>query len=219
MGNDQVKEAGAKPAQALEGIQPENWFSTPIWSRRLVNYERVNKHLLEVTELLEKEAPSVTRSNVGGWHSMADLHQDARLLEIRQIIGQVSAECARSLAFDFEKADLIYQGMWINKNKTGDFNKAHIHPNAILSGSYYIKVPPESGNIEFYDPVRERLMTPYPIKARTAKNSSPLEYKARDGLLIIFPSWLQHAVQPNRSDDVRVSMAFNMGYRPKRTQR
>lgn len=199
-----------------QGIQPETWFSTPIWARKVVDFERINKHLLEVTAALEIETQSIKRSNVGGWHSVSTLHVDERLAGIRKIIGQTCVECARFLSFNFEKADLIFQEMWINKNGKGDFNKAHVHPNAVLSGSYYIKVPPDSGNIEFYDPVRERIMSVYPIKERTKTNSQALEYRSHDGLLVIFPSWLQHSVQPNRSDDFRVSLAFNMGYRAKK---
>ena len=58
-------------------------------------------------------------------------------------------------------------------------------------------------------------MSIYPIKERTKTNRRALEYKSHDGLLLIFPSWLQHSVQPNRSNDFRVSLAFNMGYRSK----
>ncbi|MBI1261445.1 MAG: hypothetical protein GC184_06945 [Rhizobiales bacterium] len=218
---DKVKEAAALGARRLdndepaEGIKPETWFSVPIWARKVVNFERHNAHLLDVTAQLEKETQSVTRSNVGGWHSVSNLHIDDRLSEIRQVIGRTCVECARHMAFDFTKADLIFQEMWINKNGPGDFNKAHVHPNAVLSGSYYVNVPAESGNIEFFDPVRERVMSLYPIKKRTKTNSQALEYRCANGLLIIFPSWLQHGVQPNRSNDYRVSIAFNMGYRPK----
>ena len=34
-------------------------------------------------------------------------------------------------------------------------------------------------------------------------------------LLLIFPGWLQHSVQPNRSEEFRVSISFNMGFRRK----
>jgi uncharacterized protein (TIGR02466 family) len=209
------KDVAATPEKKPEGIPPETWFSTPIWARKVVDFQRINQRLLQSVAELEKETQSITRSNVGGWHSISSLHTDERFADIRRIIGQTCVECARFLSFNFTKADLIFQEMWINKNKAGDFNKAHVHPNAVLSGSYYIKVPPNSGNIEFYDPVRERIMSVYPIKERTKTNSQALEYKCNDGLLIIFPSWLQHSVQPSRSEDFRVSLAFNMGYRSK----
>ena len=58
-------------------------------------------------------------------------------------------------------------------------------------------------------------MSTFPVKARTRINSQAMEYRGREGLLLIFPGWLQHSVQPNRSEDFRVSISFNMGFRPK----
>jgi uncharacterized protein (TIGR02466 family) len=118
------------------------------------------------------------------------------------------------MEFDFENFELVIKELWMNKNGGGDFNKAHIHPNAILSGAYYVKTPEGSGNIEFYDPVPARLMNVYPVKKRKPINLQAVEYKAGEGQLLIFPSWLQHAVQPNRSKDYRVSISFNIGYKP-----
>jgi uncharacterized protein (TIGR02466 family) len=57
-------------------------------------------------------------------------------------------------------------------------------------------------------------MTIYPVKANKRINAQAAEYGAKEGLLLVFPSWLQHAVQPNRSDSDRVSISFNLGYRP-----
>jgi len=196
------------------GFVPEVWFQTPVWSRKVVDHERINAHIMTVLEKLEAKTDPVTRSNVGGWHSHDQIHRGEELAEIRRIIGTSCVECARFMEFDFDNFDLAIKEMWLNKNGPGDFNKAHIHPNAILSGAYYVQAPEGSGNIELYDPVPARLMNVYPIKKRKRINSQAVEYRAEDGLLLIFPSWLQHAVQPNRSDDYRVSISFNIGFKP-----
>jgi uncharacterized protein (TIGR02466 family) len=179
------------------------------------DHERINAHILSVMEELEAKGRAITRSNVGGWHSTANLHAMPALGEIRRIIGNAVAGCATQLAFDFDHFELFFQEMWLNKNGPGDFNKAHVHPNSLLSGAYYAKVPEGSGNIEFYDPVRERVMCTFPVKERTRINSQAMEYQGKEGLLLIFPGWLQHSVQPNRSEDFRVSISFNMGFRRK----
>tara|TARA_R110000824_G_scaffold118960_2_gene271631 strand:+ start:264107 stop:264808 length:702 start_codon:yes stop_codon:yes gene_type:complete len=196
-------------------FKPETWFPAPVWSRRVQQADRINTHILEVLDDLESRTENITRSNVGGWHSKANLHMTNELAEIRRIIGNACVSCANHLSFDFDKFELFYQEMWLNKNGPNDFNKAHVHPNSMLSGAYYAKVPPSSGNIEFYDPVRERVMSVFPVKERTRINTQAMEYKAEEGLLLIFPGWLQHSVQPNRSNDFRVSISFNMGFKPK----
>lgn len=206
----------AAPAQAKRpGFMPETWFPAPVWSRQVPDHERINAHILSVLEELERNGRAITRSNVGGWHSAANLHLTDDLAEIRRIIGNACAGCASYLSFDFDRFELFFQEMWLNRNGPGDFNKAHVHPNSILSGAYYAKVPEKSGNIEFYDPVRERVMATFPVKARTRINTQAMEYKGKEGLLLIFPGWLQHSVQPNRSDDFRVPISFNMGFRRK----
>ncbi|MEO1249049.1 MAG: TIGR02466 family protein [Pseudomonadota bacterium] len=189
------------------------WFHTPVWSREVVEHQRINAEILAILDKLEKDTPSISRSNVGGWHSPDNLHHREDMAEIRRIIGRTCVGCATFMEFDFDNFELVITEMWLNKNGPGDFNRAHIHPNAILSGAYYVSAPEGSGNIEFYDPVPARLMTTYPIKTNKPINAQAAEYAARDGLLLIFPSWLQHAVQPNRSDKPRVSMSFNVSFR------
>ncbi|MCF8469991.1 MAG: 2OG-Fe(II) oxygenase family protein [Parvibaculum sp.] len=202
-------------AKKRSGAVPETWFPAPVWARRVPDHERIDTHILSILDELETNGRAIKRSNVGGWHSAANLHANDDLAEIRRIIGGACAGCATHLSFDFDHFELFFQEMWLNKNGPGDFNKAHVHPNSMLSGAYYAKVPPQSGNIEFYDPVRERVMSTFPVKERTRSNVQAMEYRGREGLLLIFPGWLQHSVQPNRSNDFRVSISFNMGFRRK----
>ena len=193
---------------------PEVWFHTPVWSRKVVDHERINASILKAAGELEAQSDSITRSNVGGWHSHDQIHVGEEFAEIRRIIGTSCVGCAKFMEFDFDNFDLVIKEMWLNRNGPGHFNKAHIHPNAILSGAYYARVPEGSGNIELYDPVPARLMNVYPVKKRKPINLQAVEYRAEAGLLLVFPSWLQHAVQPNTSDSDRVSISFNIGFKP-----
>lgn len=198
-----------------KAFTPETWFPSPVWARQVPNHEQINAGILDVLAQLEKSSGDVSRSNVGGWHSATNLHTNSDLKEIRRIIGNACVGCANYWSFNFDMFDLHFQEMWLNKNGPSDFNKAHVHPNAMFSGAYYVKVPDNSGNIEFYDPVRERVMNIFPVTERTRLNTQAMEYKGAEGLILIFPGWLQHSVQPNRSNDFRISISFNMGFRRK----
>jgi uncharacterized protein (TIGR02466 family) len=134
-------------ASEQRGYTPEVWFHTPVWSRQVVDHVRINAHILEIQTQMERETNPITRSNVGGWHSHDQIHKGEELAEIRRIIGTTCVGCATFMEFDFDKFDLVITEMWLNRNGPGDFNKAHIHPHAILSGVYYVKVPPNSGNV------------------------------------------------------------------------
>ena len=218
LSNTQPALAAPPSPASPENLLPETWFGVPVWSRSIIDHTTLNARLLDAVARLQSETPSIHRSNVGGWHSAANLHRHADFTPLRRIVERTSLGCAHHLGFDFDKADLVFQGMWANNNGPGDYNRSHIHPNAFLSGTYYVKAPPESGNIEFYDPVRERAMYAFPTKPE-AMARKKLEYRCRDGLLLIFPSWLSHSVQANRSNDTRISIAFNIEVAPKRAPR
>lgn len=193
---------------------PNLLFPVPLWTRKVVDHIRINRQLTSLTGELEATMPGVERSNAGGWHSKTDLHLDDRVAEIRQIIGNACVQCASSLGFDFERYQLIFAEMWLNRNGPGAYNKAHIHPNAFLSGAYYVKTPPGSGEIEFYDPVKERAMNPWPLRQAYGQPSQTIIHAVDEGSLVIFPAWLQHGVQANRATEDRISLSFNIIYVP-----
>lgn len=202
--------------QEKVGLSPDLWFSTPIWNCQLSEYQRTNADVLTVLSLLEREgqSESLSRSNMGGWHSDTRLHQREDMAEITKAIAAACAECARSMQFDFVGFELLITEMWLNRNGPGDLNKLHIHPHSMLSGVYYVQVPPHSGNIEFLDPVLARTATSFPKTEKRQCNASTAEFEPVEGRLMIFPSWLQHWVQPNQGTGDRVSISFNVGFRP-----
>jgi uncharacterized protein (TIGR02466 family) len=202
-------------AKAVAGQGPEHLFSTTVWIRRIANHEHLNAKLIALSDTLEVTALSVARSNVGGWHSHDKLQTLAQFSDFTGVIGKVCAQCAKHLDFDFENFDLVITQMWMNKNGPGDFNKPHVHPNSFLSGVYYVQTPPQCGNIEFYDPIPGRTMIGYPVREGGSGSSSSKEFMPEAGMLLVFPSWLQHGVQPNRSSDLRMSISFNVAYRAK----
>ena len=81
----------------------------------------------------------------------------------------------------------------------------------LFSGVYFIKTPQKSGNLMLYDP-RPGVQMAMPNRK---EKKLPFElwrevhYKPRAGMIIMFPAWLWHEVQPNKSNDIRISVSFN----------
>ncbi len=207
------------PKPALTPLAPAQFFATPVWTQQLTAHAALNPPMLDALADLEATTPSVKRSNVGGWHSETNLHHHSAFRPLCQTISRMALRCALALEFDFGRADMAIQSLWANRNGPGDYNAQHVHPNSFLSGSYYLTVPPDSGNIEIADPVRERVMDAYPLRADARHHMRRVEYRCREGLLIMFPSWLSHGVQPNRSHGMRYSLAFNIECVPKRPRK
>lgn len=192
-----------------DAFAPNYVFAVPIWTRRVVGHEAVNREIMALLPALMRE-DGIKRSNEGGWHSQSAMHHDERLAGIRRVIGNACAQCAASIGFDFSRFNLSFQEMWLNANGPGHTNKAHLHPGSFLSGAYYVAVPEGSGNIEFHDPVHARVMATYPGRDASGHAAQILQHTSRAGDLVIFPGWLQHSVQRNESDALRVTVSFNM---------
>ena len=44
----------------------------------------------------------------------------------------------------------------------------------------------------------------------TADNTDPLVVKVRNGTLLMFPSFMEHSVDANMSEEERISVSFNV---------
>jgi uncharacterized protein (TIGR02466 family) len=90
-------------------------------------------------------------------------------------------------------------------------NRAHQHPNSLWSGVYYIKAPKNSGHLKIDDPRSSAAM----VRPTQKKGTLPVRlyrethYEPIAGRCIMFPSWLMHCVDPNQSNDIRISVSFN----------
>ena len=107
---------------------------------------------------------------------------------------------------------------WANVNRFGDYHGQHNHPRSYLSGTYYVQVPNQTSggpyradvtpnSLSFHDPRSMANMT----AIKGDPNINP-EYRIepRAGLIALWPSFLNHSVHPNLSEDVRISISFNI---------
>ena len=102
---------------------------------------------------------------------------------------------------------------WFNINYKGCANRQHQHPNSLHSGVYYIKTPEKCGDICFPNP-NQTLMWGWPgglLMESNHINSGIVSLTPRKNILFIFPSWSNHSVDPNLSDEPRISLSFNTG--------
>jgi uncharacterized protein (TIGR02466 family) len=122
------------------------------------------------------------------------------------------AAFTRESQFDLSGGKLQLDSLWINVMKRGAIHAPHIHPHSVLSGTYYVTVPPGSGAIRFEDPRLAMLMAAPPKKKNArAENRSFVDVTPKPGLLLLWESWLRHGVQTNAGKGPRISVSFNYG--------
>jgi uncharacterized protein (TIGR02466 family) len=98
-------------------------------------------------------------------------------------------------------------GCWMTSYEKNHYAHIHNHSPSDISGCYYVKSNTNDGNIFFLNPNRIMSST---LVYRTLPDR--LFVRPRPGTLILFPGWLDHGVEPNKTDDERVSVAFNIDF-------
>ena len=182
-------------------------FPTPIYIAD-IKHPTLNQELeRDITAWANKDK-GITRTNIQGWHSHTDM---ANLPEYKKLVDMLYA-CQKTI-YEQEHLDSepVLGNMWANINPPGGMNRAHQHPNSLWSGVYYIKALPNSGYLKIDDPRSSAAM----VRPKQKKGELPprlfreTHYEPIDGRCIMFPSWLMHCVDPNQSNDIRISVSFN----------
>lgn len=99
---------------------------------------------------------------------------------------------------------------WFNINGHGATNAQHHHPGAFLSGVYYVKASQQSGAICFHRDASEAFIIQSFSDHLNDLTTPIMTLPVREGLLLLFPSWLTHSVQHNTDQYDRISIAFNI---------
>jgi uncharacterized protein (TIGR02466 family) len=175
------------------------WWSTPVWEIETGLPESFNLKLdAEINSLVvDKDQPF----NI--WN-----YKKPCLMELKEIITKHVNEVADGLFNDnFDFKPQLSRG-WVNRQRTGEGMLLHDHGNSVMAITYYIKAPAGSGDLLLIDPrashiwdrqrennvdgIRHKRITPTPSK------------------LVIFPAYILHMVENNKSPNVRVSLSTNI---------
>ncbi len=199
----------------LEKARFAGFFETPLLEHRWSDGPELNIVLRASILDHARRHPGTENTNVGGWHS------DVGTLEFcgeagRRLLkhmGEMTKEATQRL---FTKYGQPIEPMnwsltaWANVNNNGDFNNSHTHPGATWSGVYYVDSGESDAGakgtaLHIADPLPSRSSSFFP----TLSNSTLL-IRPELGLMLLFPSYVPHAVPPHRGDRPRISIAFNV---------
>jgi uncharacterized protein (TIGR02466 family) len=191
---------------ATPALQPFDLFPTRIWQARLPSLRnRLDEWVAEVLRMRAASPKPAGRTNRGGWNS-----EDMAVLErpmFAPLRDTVRAGCASALR-EMGVGGIPFElQSWVNLHDRGGFNFLHVHEGCLLSGSFYLKVPPGSGPFVFRDP-RPGVVHGY-VKGAVPNGYSDIRLAPEAGLLVLFPCRMEHYVEPHDSDEPRVVIAFN----------
>jgi len=185
-------------------------FPSLVWTTLFDDRTSFNTRMLALANQMKDSDPAgVAKTNVEGWQSPNVLQN---LDEFGQMNRRILDVCRRIAESQNFLPNVTYQHQaWVNISPPGASNKVHFHPNCHLSGVYYVSLQaPECGSIFFRDPRVAAGMLRPPIGQETHFTATEVRMRPEEGRMYVFPAWLEHGVEVNRSDRDRVSISFNV---------
>ena len=162
---------------------------------------------------------SKSKKNFYSPFSDSDLKSDypqTKMPNLKPFYQIIQEHLIKYLNTNYINLDTLQVGnLWINITDKDEFQYYHNHDTfntsirlgirqtfySIFSGSIYIQVPNNSGNFTL---INEDLYNPF-------------EITPKEGEIFLFPSYLRHGVMPNKSDESRISISFNLNVEDRNT--
>ena len=142
-----------------------------------------------------------------GYTSYASLDdlpaRDPAFAALKRKLDKHVAAFADALQLDLGGRRLKLDSLWVNVMKRHATHSGHIHPHSVISGTFYVAVPPGSGALKLEDPRLPMLMAT-PLRPDIFVYAEPAR-----GAVFLWESWLRHEVMPSNAKDARISVSFN----------
>lgn len=188
-------------------------FPVPIFECQIDNHEKINDELKKYIYKIKNDDPKGTeKSNAGGWHSADFIIQNNPPIQnfISSINSLLPNIFINHMGIDPKLKNIKILNMWSVVNSKNTFNTKHNHPNCYFSAAYYVKTNEKSGHIKFFDPKEVKTMYSPPISKLNEFSTNVVRVQPGEGKLLLFPSYLHHAVEENLSNEDRIVISFNL---------
>ena len=179
-------------------------WPTEIYSfkNEIIDNDKIKEIILEK----EKNEPSRSISNIGGWQSVDSILEENDFSEIKDFLLELFSSIKNELYRDDVK--FLLAADWANVNRFGHYNTSHVHGNSHWSCAYYV-TETYGAPLFFKDPrVRKDTDASHLYLKNKYFNTLGSE-KSMPGEVIFFPSWLEHGVAKNSTDNPRISISCN----------
>ncbi len=194
-------------------------FSTPIITDTIDNAGAINAALEPLILARRREDKGIVRSNTGGgWHSDTRLLHwaaDAVRTVVARMVELADAHVHDAQAKPGQRRGWMLEG-WANVNETGAANAPHSHGACFWSAVYYVRIDEgEGGEIVLTDPRLPAIEMHAPfLFFRNAGGERTIRIRPQAGQILLFPSWVVHAVTPWQGKGLRISLAINLSAPP-----
>ena len=195
----------------MSNVELNNWFPTTIGISYYPN------HFLEKDKLIKYcyDIKSKVKPGGRGWVSnetyntsedQHDIVSDDRFINLNKFVVESVKNYLDQVGL--RKKIFLTDG-WLNVYNKHNYQETHRHNGYIMSCIYFLKVPKKSAGTVFYSPYKEMVINDNDYIDINKRPSGHLIYKAEEGKLLMFRSYLEHGVELHKTDEDRITLAYN----------
>ena len=149
-----------------------------------------------------------------GYTSYASLNdlprRDPSFATLKRELDKHAATFAKALHFDLSARKLVLDSIWVNVLEPGGVHTGHVHPHAVLSGTYYVEVPQGASALKLEDPRLPMMMAAPPRLSDAPEAERTFVYVTpAAGEVLMWESFVRHEVPVNGAKKARISVSFN----------
>lgn len=193
-------------------------FVTKLYRTRLEDAAQLNRELAAACRAIARDDTAGRRwsreNSYKGYTSYASLDdlvtRDPAFAALKKQLDRHVGAFARALHLDLDGDKLALDSIWINVLEPGGVHTGHIHPHAVVSGTYYVETPAGASALRLEDPRLPLMMAAPPREEDAPEEEQSFVYVApRSGEVILWESFVRHEVPMNTAKKARVSVSFN----------
>lgn len=184
-------------------------FSTPLYQSNedlpptILEAAKKNKYnVRDISNKIVVSKNSIHPENVPGLFPILTKHINNYLFKL--------------LELDERRFNYKFSDGWFVKVEPGGYTgRPHTHDHSLLTGVIYLQTNKDSGELSFSKTpfcnfFSMGINLPFLKNERHIYNTTVWNVSPKNGDILIFPSYLNHSIFPNNSNEVRYSYAFNI---------
>ena len=198
----------------VKNVNRQLLFPTTVWTIEYDDYQVVNQAIVDEMSRVDWEAEHARSGRTGEVRNryLEDIFITTELVpSSAAILSAFVYNCERiaeECEWDLVNSEIRVSDLWAHVTPPGKNTQGHHHMPDHLSCAYYVRTPEGCGNLCLLDDRKYRFAEPASATPN-ALTSHTAYFPAKEGLMVIFPSWVTHQVEENRSSEPRVSLSMN----------
>lgn len=132
------------------------------------------------------------------------------VLDIIDVIEKNAKSYIEQTGNNSDVYDIKVVNFWINEMKSNTESPEHYHYGHTLSGCYYVDVPANAPGLTLVNPLDHIPKETMEYRNLTAYNARNMILNVKNGDLVLWESYLKHAVKAKEFEGTRCSIAFDI---------